>query len=100
MQVKETATRMLTNFSVQAGTNDFYTAQRLFKDVGATALPQVCAQYHSTAFCETCRVSCPALALQQVPGRNCGVVSVGLYTILADHYFVLMCQPARLVGTP
>lgn len=41
VQVKETATRMLTNFSVQAGTNDFYTAQRLFKDAGAKALPQV-----------------------------------------------------------
>jgi hypothetical protein len=42
MQVKETSTRMLTNFSVQAGTNDFYTAQRLFKDAGVTALTQVC----------------------------------------------------------
>jgi hypothetical protein len=43
VQVKDTATRMLTNFSVQAGTNDFYTAQRLFKDPGVKALPQVCA---------------------------------------------------------
>jgi hypothetical protein len=42
LQVKDTATRMLTNFSVQAGTNDFYSAQRLFKDPGAKALPQVC----------------------------------------------------------
>lgn len=41
LQVKDTATRMLTNFSVQAGTNDFYTAQRLFKDPGVKALPQV-----------------------------------------------------------
>lgn len=42
LQVKDTATRMLTNFSVQAGTNDFYSAQRLFKDPGVKALPQVC----------------------------------------------------------
>lgn len=42
LQVKDTATRMLTNFSVQAGTNDFYTAQRVFKDPGVKALPQVC----------------------------------------------------------
>jgi hypothetical protein len=41
LQVKETATRMLTNFSVQAGTNDFYTAQRLFRDAGIKVLPQV-----------------------------------------------------------
>lgn len=45
LQVKDTATRMLTNFSVQAGTNDFYTAQRLFKDPGVKALPQVCTQH-------------------------------------------------------
>jgi hypothetical protein len=32
---------MLTNFSVQAGTNDFYTAQRLFRDAGIKVLPQV-----------------------------------------------------------
>jgi hypothetical protein len=42
-QVKETSSRMLTNFSVQASTNDFYTAQRVFKDSGCKALPQVCA---------------------------------------------------------
>lgn len=40
-QVKETATRMLTNFSVQASVNDFFTAQRIFKESGTKALPQV-----------------------------------------------------------
>ncbi len=40
-QVKETARRMMTNFSVQASVGDFYTAQRLLKDPGAKALPQV-----------------------------------------------------------
>jgi hypothetical protein len=46
LQVKETATRMLTNFSVQAGTNDFYTAQRLFRDASIKVLPQVRAGQH------------------------------------------------------
>lgn len=41
LQMKETASRMLTNFSVQAGVNDFYTAQRVFKESSAKVLPQV-----------------------------------------------------------
>jgi hypothetical protein len=40
-QVKETARRMLTNFSVQASVSEFYTAQRLLRDHPAKALPQV-----------------------------------------------------------
>eukprot|EP00882_Tetradesmus_deserticola_P022104 GHRQ01023988.1.p2 GENE.GHRQ01023988.1~~GHRQ01023988.1.p2 ORF type:complete len:195 (+),score=115.78 GHRQ01023988.1:234-818(+) len=39
-QIKETATRMLNNFSVQASVNDFYTAQRVFKEAASEALPQ------------------------------------------------------------
>jgi hypothetical protein len=31
---------MLTNFSVQAAVNDFYSAQRVFKDAGTKVLPQ------------------------------------------------------------
>lgn len=49
MQVKDTATRMLTNFSVQAGTNEFYTAQRVFKDASIKALPQVRVHKHVCA---------------------------------------------------
>lgn len=41
MQVKEATNRMLTNFSVQASVNDFFTAQRIFKESGTKALPQV-----------------------------------------------------------
>jgi hypothetical protein len=40
-QVKETARRMLTNYTAQATVSDFYTAQRLFKEPGAKALPEV-----------------------------------------------------------
>jgi len=32
---------MMTNFSVQASVSEFYMAQRLLKDPGAKALPQV-----------------------------------------------------------
>ena len=32
---------MLTNFSVQASINDFFTAQRIFRDPATKALPQV-----------------------------------------------------------
>jgi hypothetical protein len=53
LQVKDTATRMLTNFSVQAGTNDFYSAQRLFKDTSVQALPQVC-MLHCQLFRSAC----------------------------------------------
>jgi len=40
-QVKTTATRMLTNFTVQASVNEYYTAQRLYKDAAHRELPQV-----------------------------------------------------------
>ncbi|WIA17780.1 hypothetical protein OEZ85_009293 [Tetradesmus obliquus] len=39
-QVKETATRMLNNFKVQASVNEFYTAQRVYKEAASQALPQ------------------------------------------------------------
>eukprot|EP00878_Enallax_costatus_P012355 GHUV01012905.1.p1 GENE.GHUV01012905.1~~GHUV01012905.1.p1 ORF type:complete len:221 (+),score=73.77 GHUV01012905.1:1993-2655(+) len=38
--VKEATNRMLTNFSVQASVNDFFTAQRIFRDPATKALPQ------------------------------------------------------------
>lgn len=41
VQVKETTTRMLTNFSVQTSVNDFFTAQRMYRESGTKALPQV-----------------------------------------------------------
>eukprot|EP00775_Hariotina_reticulata_P008512 gene8512-8694_t len=39
--VKTTATRMLTNFTVQATVNEYYTAQRIYKDAAHKELPQV-----------------------------------------------------------
>jgi hypothetical protein len=51
-QIKETATRMLTNFSVQAFTNDFYTAQRVLAADSLKALPQVTRTWmHCMACC-------------------------------------------------
>ncbi|KAF8055402.1 hypothetical protein HT031_006770 [Scenedesmus sp. PABB004] len=38
--LKETAARMLTQFGVATSVNEFYTAQRVFRDPAATALPQ------------------------------------------------------------
>jgi hypothetical protein len=59
LQVKETATRMLKNFSVQASVNEFYTAQRVYKEAANQALPQVCCTAaHRLPYNSQCKFMC------------------------------------------